>query len=86
MNYTPQNRYVPMKRLSIQVKFNPMDKGQLRLCLRPFAFLHELRCPKLEEETLDLKPASRKSFSASEPVEHLFPCKQMFHTNRAHRC
>jgi hypothetical protein len=41
----------------------------------------QLRCPKLEEETLDPETSLEEEFHLlGKPVEHLFQLEQMFHT------
>ena len=38
------------------------------------------------KQQMKSETGTQKSFLSNEPVEHLFPCKQMFHRNGAHRC
>jgi hypothetical protein len=38
------------------------------------------------KQQMKSETGTQKSFLFKEPVEHLFPCKQMFHRNGAHQC
>ncbi len=38
------------------------------------------------KQQIEIADGGTEEFLVCEPVEHLFPCKQMFHRNGAHRC